>query len=371
VESELIPSLTRFLSFRTIAGANEEKRRCLEWIERTFLKSYKLPHLAKATRSRKAIRCQHGSVEGCPYLLLMHPEPKLLWFAHIDVIPGEESQFTLEREGDKLFGRGAKDMKGSCLPFFLAYREACQGGSPPPVSILITSDEETAGPTIPTLLKQGKLTTPIAYTPDTGSTPDIVVECKGVVWADLIAQGKGTHSALPWEGENPTLLLSKALQKLAEDFPAGTVKDWQVTVTPTMLQGSDARNKVPAEARCSLDIRYPPECCSTPEEALELVQAHLPAGCKLSPFLSAPPLSTKPDHSLIERMKRIAEEIVGDTVKIGREHGSTDARSFSAAGIPAFLYGPEGGGIHGQDEWVSLASLKQHLTINRQFLQEL
>jgi succinyl-diaminopimelate desuccinylase len=320
-----------------------------------------------------------GEIGGCPYLLLHHKSPKLLFFAHIDVVPGSADQFSLKRVRDKLFARGSKDMKGATLPFLLAYREACNGGKQPPVSILLTSDEETAGPTIPTLLKEGKLNVPCAFTPDTGSNPNIVVECKGVVWANLIAQGRGSHAALPWEGENPIPLLSEAIRLLAQAFPQGSADEWQVTVTPTKLKGSDAHNKVPGEAHCSLDIRYPSaatssarhENCSSPEEALKRVQDHLPRGCRLELVLSTPPLKTDPTHPMVQLVKRIGEEVTGKEVPIGREHGATDARYFSTAGIPAFLYGPEGGGIHSSLEWVSLSSLQKQYEISTRLLRAL
>ena len=145
--------LSTLIAFQTIAGENETKQACLQWIEKTFL----------STNNKK-----RGSVAGCPYLLLEHPHPQLLWFAHIDVVPAKEEQFRIHKEGDKLFGRGVKDMKGAALPFLLAYQEACERGKNPKVSILLTSDEEVAGQTIPTLLKEKILKTPVAFTPDTG-----------------------------------------------------------------------------------------------------------------------------------------------------------------------------------------------------------
>ena len=41
---------------------------------------------------------------------------------------------------------------------------------------------------------------------------------------------------------------------------------------------------------------------------------------------------------------------------VGRD-GASDAVSFLRAGVPAVEFGPVGGGHHGPDEWVSVASL--------------
>ena len=37
----------------------------------------------------------------------------------------------------------------------------------------------------------------------------------------------------------------------------------------------------------------------------------------------------------------------------------TDAAVLGAAGIPSVLFGPTGAGLHGVDEWVDLASVRQ------------
>ena len=386
LEERLTHHLSQLISFRTIVGANETKKLCLEYIEKTFLSSLstrpRSPRLsseenrgangeAARPRSRRAAEIFRGDVAGCPYFYLKHPAPKLLWFAHIDVVPGKEEQFTLRKEGDTLLGRGVKDMKGAALPFFLAYKDACERGECPPVSILLTSDEETAGQTIPTLLKEGMLQVPTAFTPDTGSNPHIVVQHKGALWAKLEVLGKGTHGAMPWEGKNPIPLLADAIQRLAKAFPEGTEEDWHMTVTATELKGSEAKNQIPEVASCTLDIRFPPEIYKTAEEALTAIRRELPKGCSVTPFISTPPLKTDSAHPMVQLVKKIAEEVTGKEIPTGREHGATDARYFSAAGIPAFLYGPTGGGLHAPDEWVSLASLMQQYEFSVRLLQSL
>ena len=46
-------------------------------------------------------------------------------------------------------------------------------------------------------------------------------------------------------------------------------------------------------------------------------------------------------------------------MSVGRD-GASDAASFIEAGIPAVEFGPEGGGHHGPDEWVSVSSLRRY-----------
>jgi succinyl-diaminopimelate desuccinylase len=46
-------------------------------------------------------------------------------------------------------------------------------------------------------------------------------------------------------------------------------------------------------------------------------------------------------------------------MSVGRD-GASDAAAFIGAGIPAVEFGPVGGGHHGPEEWVSLASLARY-----------
>ena len=144
-----------------------------------------------------------------------------------------------------------------------------------------------------------------------------------------------------------------------------------MTVTPTQLQGSKAKNQIPETASCVLDIRFPPEVHPTAEEALACIRKELPAGCTVTPFITTPSLKTDPAHPLVQLVKSIAEEVTEETVLIGREHGATEAQFFAAVGIPAFLYGPKGGGLHAPDEWVSLSSLLLQSEFSTRLLKSL
>lgn len=352
-------ALRDFVSFESTHEHPEMKTECLDWIETAFL-------------SKQLMTIQRDAVlREAPYLYRQHPDAQFLWFAHIDVVPGSKEQFSLTVEGDSAYGRGVKDMKGAALPFLMAYRDALDAGEDPPVSILMTSDEEVGGKTIPTLLKQGTVKTSVAFTPDTGSSPGIVVEHKGVVWAEIVATGKGGHSAMPWEADNPLFTLSKALTHLQKVFPPGSDADWHITVTPTMLQGSEARNQIPATATCGVDIRFPASICSSASDALKIVEGELSEGCTIREILHAHPLQTDDKHPLVLLIKELAEEVEGKTVDVRKEHGCTDARFFSELGIPAFLYGPEGGDLHGAREWVSLSSIIHQYILYRRLFEAL
>ncbi len=346
-----------FIAFRSVGTDSAEKSRCLDWILTTFLSSSGLTPI-------------RGEVKGSPYVFLQHPQPKLLWFGHTDVVPGSDDQFSLRVDGDRAYGRGVKDMKGADLTFLIAYKEACESGSIPPISVLLTSDEEVGGHTPGELLDQKILgSAPVAFTPDTGEADGIVTELKGALWAKLTATGTSGHAAMPWKSDNPVPRLMDAVRQLTSRF--SIEGDWQVTVTPTQLFGSDAFNRIPGEASCVLDVRFPPEIWKTPSDALSALSALMPKDCRIAEVEHGDCVYCDPEHPMVLLMQRIGTAVTGVSVPVLREHGSSDARFFTARGIPAFLYGPVGGDLHGAKEWVSIASLEQHVEINRRLLKEL
>jgi succinyl-diaminopimelate desuccinylase len=356
-KEELLILLKVFISFKSVDSQPIQKKECLDWIQTAFL-------------GEKVNEVQRGDYEGSPWIYLPAEDCKLLVFAHCDVVPANEEMFDLTIENDSARGRGTSDMKGNILPFLMAYRDAIKEGAQPPVSILITTDEEVAGNTIPHLIDSGVVKAPVAFTPDSNDL-GIVCQHKGVVWSELICKGKGGHGAYPWDTKNPTWILADALQKIREAFPAGGHNDWQMTVSPTMLSGSKARNQVDAQVTCGLDIRFPPEDCSSSEKALAKVSGVLPEGCEIREVRSASPLSTEEDHPMVLLLKEIADQTLETTIPFKKEHGGTDARYFSERGIPAFLYGPKGAGLHSKDEWVSISSLQKHYSLYQELFKRL
>jgi succinyl-diaminopimelate desuccinylase len=57
-------------------------------------------------------------------------------------------------------------------------------------------------------------------------------------------------------------------------------------------------------------------------------------------------------------------------MSVGRD-GASDVVSFIRAGIPAVEFGPAGGGHHGPEEWVSVASLSAYRRALGDFIRAL
>ena len=74
------------------------------------------------------------------------PEFRVVFNAHLDVVPGEPEQFRPRREGDRLYARGAQDMKVSALVMAQVFRETA-ARLPYPLALQLVADEEVGART--------------------------------------------------------------------------------------------------------------------------------------------------------------------------------------------------------------------------------
>jgi succinyl-diaminopimelate desuccinylase len=284
--------------------------------------------------------------------------PTLLLHGHLDVVPGRPEQFEPRVEGDRLYGRGAYDMKGGLAGMMCAIRELA-GQEALKVHFLCVSDEESEEEEdrgTDQLIEQG-------YVGDfavTGEPTDlhIGVQAKGVLAFRIEVLGTAAHGSTPWQGDNAIL---KALDtfRLIEALPfARESSDLfdRPSINLGRIVGGDALNKVPDTCVIDVDVRYLP--AQDPEAILSDVAA-LPDVRIVKTFHRSPVVVSRDDPcvgALAEAVMMVAPQ--HETISVGR-HGSSDAISFLDAGVPAVEFGPLGDGHHGPQEWVSIASLER------------
>src|SRR5215470_18768624 len=154
--------------------------------------------------------------------------------AHLDVVPAPPAQFRPRREGDRLYARGAQDMKVSALVEAQVFRELA-GGLPYPLALQLVTDEEVGG-------RDGTL-----HQIEQGVSGDFVIigefsglaiatDSKGMVMANLRAAGRSGHSAYPWQGDNALVKLQRSLANLLAAYPVATEEAWRTTVNLARIE---------------------------------------------------------------------------------------------------------------------------------------
>lgn len=197
---------------------------------------------------------------------------------HVDVVPaGEEwsrDPFGNEADDDRLYGRGASDMRGpvACMLAAVERTDA-------PVTVVLTTDEETTMETARELSSEGILEDAPLTVVGEPTGLDVATIGKGVCWIRVVATGDRGHASTPRgeHGRGPSApeRLVEALAKLDPqpirashpDLGPATAAISGIESEPTPFNALAGR----AEAR--IDCRFPPP--STPDDVERSVSSKL------------------------------------------------------------------------------------------------
>jgi succinyl-diaminopimelate desuccinylase len=301
------------------------------------------------------------------------PEFRVILNGHLDVVPAEPEQFRPRRAGDRLYARGAQDMKVTALLQALAFRELA-GRLPYPLALQLVADEEVGGRDGTRFQLQQGVTGTFAIIGE-HSRLNIVADSKGLLHVRLTARGRSAHGAYPWLGDNALIKLVRTVTRLLARYPVPTEEAWQTTVNVARLDTPNrAFNQVPSEAAAWLDLRFPAEDTDlngrTPEELIDYLGTFCDAEVTIAiDHLNAPHHA---DHDREEiRQLRQAAQRQGYPADFLYKHGSGDGGFFSGRGIAAVAFGVGGGGQHGADEYVEIATIVPYYRALRDFLESL
>lgn len=281
--------------------------------------------------------------------------PLLVLAGHLDTVPGDG--VPASRDGDRLVGLGASDMKaGDAVMLALVER---LDPAPLRFDVACVFYDAEEGPLehngLTRLLREmawlreaqlAVLLEPTSLKAEMG--------CVGSMNAEVTVRGKRAHSARPWLGINA---VTRAAPWLAEvtRFPVTPTSvhgvEYRETLQVTTLSAGVAKNVVPDALVANLNYRFPPNLDLVAAEAR--LRGLVPDEFEVEVVDRAPPGRVALDVPQVrEFVERFGLEIAG-------KQGWTDVAQFSAAGVPAFNYGP---GIpeqaHQQGEYCPLGSLE-------------
>ena len=208
------------------------------------------------------------------YARLGDAAPHICFAGHTDVVPvgaadnWQKDPFSGEISDDKLWGRGAADMKGAIAAFVAATADyLSQNGKPKgSISLLITGDEE--GPSVNGTIKmldwlstqQEVIDDCIVGEPTNPETLGEMIKIgrRGSVNTTVTIEGIQGHVAYPHRAANPVPHLVKLLERLI----TAKLDDGTPHFQPSNLEltGFDVDNAVtnviPALAQARFNIRY-------------------------------------------------------------------------------------------------------------------
>jgi glutamate carboxypeptidase len=283
---------------------------------------------------------------------------RLLLLGHVDTVVGHAAHRPLERDGDKLAGSGAVDMKGGVVLSLGVMRAlAARSEDYAEVALLLVCDEEWRTAPFGHVERFADFDACLCF--EGGArTPDgdegVVVRRKAAGTLSVRAEGRASHSgSAPDRGRNALLALAAAAQAVASCHdPSGPD---HLTAVPTVLHAGDAFNVVPGEGELVSDMR------ADSSDAFQRVVDTIPTevgGATLHPGMVRlwPGMdSTETTGPLLER----ASAALGRPV-VGMARGGASDASHFAASIPLTVdgLGPRGGAAHNPEEYILADSLE-------------
>ena len=318
------------------------------------------------------IEVRDGTVNDLPVLAATvgaEAGPTVVLHGHIDVVPGHPEQFEPRTEADRLFGRGAYDMKGGLAGMMCAARDLAAQREVR-VHFVCVSDEESDEP----FARGTDYVVAKGYVGDfaiTGEPTDlrIGVQSKGVLALRIEVEGKSAHGSTPWLGDNAVLKAVDAFRSIQAMPFAREASDLfdRPSISLGRIIGGDRINKVPDLCVIDVDIRYLPG--QDPDAILDAIRA-LPDVSVETVFRRAPATVSRDDPHVRALAAAVTRWTPPDRISVGRD-GASDAISFLDAGVPAVEFGPVGGGHHGPEEWVSIESLVHYREALVEFVRSL
>jgi succinyl-diaminopimelate desuccinylase len=272
---------------------------------------------------------------------------------HLDTVPPWPGHVP-RREGDRVVGRGAADMKGGDAAILAALDHAARSGVP---ALAVFYDREE-GPNdengMHRVLERSELLgrPPLALVAEpTGSV--VHAGCVGSLVGRLTVRGRTGHSARPWEGENAIAAAVPFLQLAAAFAPRPVVVEgltFHETLSVTTIAGGVAVNVIPDEVVVGINARFAPG--RTAEEMRAEIEDLADGVGTWAWEVPSPSASPGLENPHLQRF------LSATGVAVEPKQAWTDVATLAEAGIPAVNLGPgEPAQAHQPDEWVDGAAI--------------
>jgi acetylornithine deacetylase len=330
------------------AGEGEIAAFVARWLERTGLT---VVVEEVATGRRNVIATAAGSGGGRTLMLN----------AHMDTVSlgGRDGALEPRVEGDRLYGRGSYDMKGSLAAIMLVAAELGRRPLAGDVVLTAVSDEEAGSIGTEAVVGSSSADAAIVAEP---TELRLAVAHRGFVALEIETHGRAAHGSRYDLGVDAIVRMAPILaalgeldERLSEREPHPLLG--RPSVHASLIEGGQELSSYPARCILTLERR------TLPGESPELVEeeAREAAGdaADVRRLFAREPLETPRDEAIVKLVRETAARVLGRKPDVIGVPFWTDAALLSAAGIPTVVFGPAGEGAHAEVEWVDLPSVER------------
>jgi succinyl-diaminopimelate desuccinylase len=293
--------------------------------------------------------------------------PPLCFSGHLDTVPFNEANWEHPPTGggitaDKIYGRGASDMKGGVAAMLsagleIARREPLKAG----IMFILTAGEESGcqGARHLVSLKNALGTAgALLVAEPTGNRPYIAH--KGALWLKVSFKGKAAHGSMPEQGDNAIYRAARLVNELQlMDLEKSSHPHLGIpTLNIGKIWGGSSINTVPDEACLLLDIRTTPSW--TDKHAVNLIKSLTDQHTGLEILLNLSPVESDIDHPWIQSVFELCgEDLSRGSDGLGLSY-FTDAAVLTPyfGNVPTVIMGPGNAAqAHAVDEYCSISNI--------------
>lgn len=291
-------------------------------------------------------------------------EKPVLLMGHRDTVfgKGEAGRRPFTIKDKRAYGPGVADMKaGLVMNVFVATAFHKFGGSPHPIKVLITSDEEIGSPSSrPVIEREGRAARAVFNSEPGRPTGNVVTSRKGGIFMHMAVTGKAAHSGANFAAGISAIgeLAHKIIQIHAlTDLTKG------ITLNVGLVSGGQSVNTTAPYAEGQIDMRYvdPKERATVMAEIERIIATPYVPGTSAVLTIKGefvPVVQSEASRALFEGYQAAAKQAGLTTLKGEFSGGCADSGFTAAVGTPTICgVGPVGGLAHTPEEYLELDSI--------------
>ena len=294
------------------------------------------------------------------------PDParqRVVFAGHLDTVPEPEGGIEVRVEGERVYGRGASDMKAGDAVMLSLLEGFPWEDSRFEAAFVFYEREE--GPYAENGLETVFSECPWVLDAELALVPEptggaLEVGCVGTAQVEVVFRGRAAHAARPWQGENALTKAGEFLAALHERPAVEVVVDglpFYEVLTPTTARGGRANNIVPDLFSINVNHRFAPGKDLEDVERLFDGLTDGSATYRVVDFAPSGPVSLE---------NPLLRELISTGLEVRPKQAWTDVARFSERGVAAANFGP---GLpsqaHQEAEYAELPLLEEchaHLT---------
>ncbi len=337
-----------------------------------------IDHLLRHDIAYRIIRTATGMWNIVSTIEGAHDGPHVMLSGHLDTFPFTETPRS--RRGpsrhrpstDRVFGRGAVDMKGGVAALLSAYTAiaAQRSGLRGRLSVCLVCDEETFGPhgARAVIRRWPYFKSDFVLSGEPSGRGVIRHGERGFVWGKVRFDGTRGHAAYGMPDDNPIVRAGRFLDALAgwvaglvpRSGEGGTGTEPPPHARPTLnvgtIRGGEKINLQPAFCEVEVDLRVPFGMTALPLVA-PLTETAAAFGGVYRTSHVYDPSESDPDGPLFRIMASAVRDTLGVEPEFTLGLGATDGRLWRGLGVPVAAYGSDPTAQGRDDESVPVAEL--------------